>query len=144
MMGFHAARSEARLYVASRATQRNADFWRSLRDVQGWRIISSWIDEAGPGETADMTALWLRIDAEIRTADGLIFLAFTGDAPWKGAMVEAGMALARDLPVAVVDPSRDSSLRRAEIGSWLAHPRVTLHKDVYGAREAIEVARDRR
>lgn len=54
------------IYVASRASipERNA-MWRHYRDVHKIPIISSWIDEAGEGQTDDFSKLWIRIISEI-------------------------------------------------------------------------------
>ena len=53
------------IYIASRASipERSA-MWRQFRD-SGIDITSSWIDEAGAGETADFGELWARIMNEI-------------------------------------------------------------------------------
>jgi len=45
------------IYIASKS--KHAPQWRALRD-SGVPIISTWIDEAGEGETLDWTALWKR------------------------------------------------------------------------------------
>lgn len=78
------------LYVASRASlpERPA-MWRAMRDA-GWRIVSSWIDEAGEGETASFADLWHRIEDEVRRSDGLILYAERDDFPLKGALIEVG------------------------------------------------------
>lgn len=57
-------------YIASRASlpERSAA-WRRLRDVDGWKLTCSWIDEAGVGETADLGALWSRIEAEVAQSE---------------------------------------------------------------------------
>src|SRR5690606_5090911 len=53
------------VYVASRASapERPA-MWRKLRD-HGHPIISTWIDEAGEGESHDLGDLWGRILREV-------------------------------------------------------------------------------
>lgn len=128
------------LYVASRASvpERSA-MWRSLRDERGWHIISSWIDEAGEGETADLYELWGRIDAEIRSCDGLILYAEPGDFPLKGALVEAGIALGAGKPVAVVllDPSILEPRSFRPLGSWAKHPHCRLCVSLENARSWI-------
>lgn len=117
------------LYVASRASipERPA-MWRALRD-QGVMIISSWIDEAGAGETADMGELWERIDREVRNARKLVLYVEPGDLPLKGAFVEVGMALAYGVPVDVVAPGVD----RAALGSWTYHEAVEFRATVADA-----------
>lgn len=109
------------IYVASRVAR--APMWRDLRD-HGWPISSSWIDEDGEGETGDFGELWLRIQREIAACTGLIFYGAVADAPWKGALLEVGMALAMGKPVyAVIVGDLDGRTQRP-IGSWLAHPQV--------------------
>jgi len=95
--------------------------WRALRDTQGWPIISSWIDEAGEGETEDMGELWARIHLEIQLSNGVLLYAEPGDFPLKGALIECGMALGIGKPVALVLPGVEN-LRL--IGSWVNHPSV--------------------
>jgi hypothetical protein len=139
-MSTHVEMTDPALYVASRASvaERPA-MWRSLRDEQGWRIVSSWIDEAGEGETDDLCELWTRIDAEIRACAGLILYAEPGDFPLKGALVEAGIALGMGKPVAVVlsDPSVLHPRSFRPLGSWAKHPRCRLCSSLDDARAWI-------
>lgn len=98
--------------------------WRSLRSA-GWSITSSWIDEAGEGETEDFSDLWLRINDEIWQSDALILYAEATDFPLKGALIEVGMALAFSKPVFVCLPGVCLEGRTARpIGSWIFHPSV--------------------
>lgn len=127
------------LYVASRASlAARPAMWRDLR-AKGWRICSTWIDEAGEGETGDFIELWSRIEAEVRAADGLILYAERDDFPLKGALIEVGMAIGMRKPVAVVLGGapflEPRSLR--PVGSWLYHPRVELYGTVEEARAAL-------
>lgn len=114
------------VYVASRASipERSA-MWRRLRDG-GAPIVSSWIDEAGPGETASMLELWERIAAEVAESVGVVLYVEFGDLPLKGALVECGMALALGKIVVVVMPGSTEAERRKLLGSWIEHPSV-LH-----------------
>lgn len=119
---------ERAFYVASRASvpERSA-MWRHLRD-HGVKITSSWIDEAGEGETACMVDLWRRIEAEVRKSDALILYAEPDDFPLKGALIEVGMALGMGKRVLIVAPDvtlEPKSLR--PLGSWAMHPLVTFH-----------------
>lgn len=106
----------AGIYVASRST--HGPMWRVLRDG-GHRIISTWINESGEGETADWPDLWRRCIAEASSAAALILYAPVEDGQLKGALIETGAALANGRPVYFVG---DGSARRY---SWLAHPAVT-------------------
>ncbi|MHB1328011.1 MAG: hypothetical protein ACYC2K_07400 [Gemmatimonadales bacterium] len=106
------------IYVASRVKQ--APLWRMFR-TSGAPIISTWIDEAGDGETADFGELWQRIRGEIASSKALVFYADgVGDFPFKGALVEVGMALAMGKPVfaALENVMLDGRTMRP-VGSWL-------------------------
>lgn len=115
-------------YIASRASlpERSAA-WRWLRDVDGWKITCSWIDEAGPGQTADLGALWQRIELEIRESERFVLYVEPTDFPLKGALVEVGMALAHGIPIRIVAPRvalAPGSFR--PLGSWVKHPHVSF------------------
>jgi len=98
--------------------------WRRLRR-EGWQITSSWIYEAGEGETADFEELWLRIEREISHSDALLLYAENGDFPLKGALVEVGIALGMGKPVLICVPDVKLAGRSMRpIGSWIAHPLV--------------------
>lgn len=115
------------IYVASRASvPERAAMWRELRD-SGVDVISSWIDEDGEGETADWSKLWKRIGDEVAASDALILYAEPSDFPLKGALIEAGMALAHGLPVYVVAPRVElGTFKNRPIGSWVSHPLVAF------------------
>ena len=113
------------IYVASRASiPARSIMWKQLR-IDGWQITSSWIDEAGEGETEDFTELWDRIMREIGAARKLVLYAEQDDFPLKGAILEAGIALGMGKPVIVCLPGvkLDGRTKRP-IGSWLAHRNV--------------------
>src|SRR3546814_9482897 len=84
------------VYMASKTA--HAHRWRRSRDVVGRPIISTWIDEAGAGESADLADLWRRCIQESAGADVLI-LVREGDEILKGAFVELGAALAFQVPI---------------------------------------------
>lgn len=120
-----------KFYVASRASipERSA-MWRDLRS-QGWQITSSWIDEAGEGETEDFGELWQRIYREISESDALILFATEGDFPLKGALVEVGIALGMGKKVFACLPNVQlQGITFRPIGSWIKHPLVTI-ADLY-------------
>lgn len=124
----------SKLYVASRASvpERSA-MWRRLRDERGWPIVSTWINEAGEGESASMVELWARIGDEVRASSGLVLYVQPSDLPLRGAFVEVGMALSAGLPVFLVfeDPRGwDAAVLRKSLGSWIFHPRVTVCIDL--------------
>ena len=93
----------AKVYVASKASvKRYPDKWKELR-ANGWHINSTWIDEAGEGQTADWSELWTRIVREITEAVGLIIWVEPDGAKLKGALVEVGVALQHSLFGEVVE-----------------------------------------
>ena len=114
------------IYVASRVVR--APLWRKLRDVIGYPIISTWIDEDGEGETASFAELWERVRREIQSCKALVFYAHgVEDFPFKGALVEVGIAFAFDKPVFVCinDVMLDGRTLRP-LGSWALDSRVTM------------------
>lgn len=126
--------SAAGVYVASRASvpERSA-MWRRLRD-RGEPISSTWIDEAGQGDTAELDELWSRICREVTGARHLIMYVEPSDFPLKGAFVEVGMALAARVPITIVAPDVEIEGRNCRpFGSWIRHPLVTFAPDVVTA-----------
>jgi hypothetical protein len=114
-------------YVASRASipERGA-MWRKFRK-QGVSIVSSWIDEDGDGCTESFEELWQRIESEIKSSTAFLLYVEFHDFPLKGALVEAGMALAMGKPVLVFKPYFALDERTFKpLGSWAKHPGVTI------------------
>jgi hypothetical protein len=87
-----------KIYIASKT--KHADKWRKLR-AKGHDIISTWIDEAGQGESKDLADLAERCINEAKSADRLILYCESEDF-LKGALVEVGAALGAGVPVYVV------------------------------------------
>jgi hypothetical protein len=114
------------VYMASKIV--HAPKWRALRDA-GYRIISTWIDEAGPGESKDLADLWSRCIREASTADLLVAYREPGEV-LKGAFIEIGAALARGRLVHLVGFD-DGTL------SFVNHPGCALYGSV---EEALGVA----
>lgn len=129
------------IYVASRASvlDRRA-VWRRVR-ADGAPIISTWIDEDGPNDTADLGELWVRIRREVTTAAALILYVEPDDFPLKGAFVEVGMALAAEVPIYIVAPDVTISGRNQRpFGSWIKHPGVAMCETIESALDAIRLA----
>lgn len=127
-----------RVYVASRTN--HAAMWKRLR-ASGLPIISSWIDEAGPGETADLSELWERVEEEVTGADMLLLYVRPDDFPLKGALIEVGMALASSTPVIIVAPECDfAAPSYRPIGSWIKHPLVSRAASIVEACEMFQSA----
>jgi hypothetical protein len=113
------------LYVSSRVI--HAAMWRGLRKNHNWPIRSSWIDQAGPGETPDMSQHWATIVGEILQSDALLLYFQPDDFPLKGALVECGVALAYNRPVFIMPTSTAIvPVTYRPIGSWIKHPLVKL------------------
>lgn len=119
------------IYVASRT--HHAPMWRRMREG-GAYIRSTWIDEAGVGETADWSELWRRIVDEVAASELLICYVEPADFPLKGTFIEAGAALMAKIPVRVVLPGVhiDPNTYRP-IGSWITHPLVSQWSSVVEA-----------
>jgi len=90
---------ERGIYVASKVA--HAELWRDLRHFEREPIISTWIDEAGAGESASLEDLWRRCVHEAANAGALIIYR-RPDEVLKGAWVELGAALASGVPVFAV------------------------------------------
>ena len=79
-----------KIYTASKV--KHYKMWLELRE-KGYNIISTWIDEAGPGQTSNIQDLAIRCINEAKYADILLLYCEDGEI-LKGALVEAGAALA--------------------------------------------------
>lgn len=124
-------------YVASRT--HHAAMWRGIRD-EGYRITSTWIDEAGPGETPDLGQLWDRIAREVEASSRLVLYIEPDDFPLKGALVEVGMAIAAKVPIRVVAPLVKLEPRSCRpIGSWVLHPFVRMCASLDEALEGADL-----
>lgn len=103
------------IYIASKVGY--AARWRRLRDKAGYQIISTWIDEAKPGQSEDLADLWTRCVDEAKSASCLILYREDGD-DLKGAWVELGVALAACVPLIIA-----IGIGRFTVAS---HPRIRL------------------
>lgn len=128
------------VYVASRASiPERAAMWRAYRRA-GARIISSWIDQDGPGETLDFSQLWVDIQTEITACQRLVLFAEPGDFPLKGALVEVGMAIIARKPIWVLGSGIVLEGRTDRpFGSWIRHPLVE-HIDTNAHLRVMPVA----
>ena len=115
-----------KVYVASKT--KHAGKWLALR-ASGLAVNSTWIDEAGVGESACFIDLWIRCVREASRADALLLYVEPGDV-LKGALVEVGAALGCGVPVHVVG---------APDGSWVNHPLVRRHESLEDALACLEV-----
>lgn len=86
-----------KIYAASKT--KHASMWRKLR--LKYPINSTWIDEAGEGQTANRSELATRCVKEISECDFLLFYT-ERDEVQKGALIEVGIALALNKEVRFV------------------------------------------
>ncbi len=93
-------------YTASKT--KHAPKWRALRDA-GVPIVSTWIDEAGEGETSDYSDLWERCIREAVSA-AVCIVYREEEETLKGALVEMGAALAAGREVRWIGPPVSMSL----------------------------------
>lgn len=120
------------IYIASRASlPERSEAWRKLRDVDGYLIVSSWIDVVtqplNEDDTKPLHAIWENITQEVTTAERVIVYAEPDDFPLKGTLVEVGMALAVGTPIYLVLPGVDIEADTFRpIGSWINHPLVKV------------------
>lgn len=114
------------IYVASKCY--HGPMWRHHRD-NGRKIVSTWIDEYGEGETSDWPDLWSRCVNEARSAKAVILYSVIGE-ELKGALIETGAALSAGRPVFTVGvPDKHS---------WINHPLVTRCETITEAFEKAE------
>lgn len=113
------------VYTASKTI--HASKWRNLR-ANGMRINSTWIDEAGQGETASFEDLWRRCVHEASTADAIL-LYREPDEVLKGAFIEAGAALSNGVPVYAVG---------CDEFSFVSHPLATQYPTLSAALKALQ------
>lgn len=86
------------IYFASKT--KHAPRWQALR-ASGVPTASTWIDEAGEGQTADYAELSERCVSEISCASAVLLYCEPGEL-LKGALIEVGIALASGTPVLCV------------------------------------------
>jgi hypothetical protein len=105
------------IYIASKA--KHGRLWRDLR-ASGVPIISTWIDESEPGQTADWGDLWTRALREASSAAaGVVYNE--PDERMKGGLVEIGAALCAGVPLFWAGPSDDPEGKEYTV---IRHPLV--------------------
>ncbi len=108
----------ASIYGTSKT--KHAARWKALR-AAGVPIISTWIDDAGAGETSDWGDLWCRCIDEAARATALVAFNDDGEAP-NGSLLEIGAALGGGTHVYAVGFGPEHT--------WQDHPGVTKCGDV--------------
>lgn len=107
-----------RVYTASKL--RHAAMWRALcRDTPHIYAHARWLkhNTLGTPDTPEHAAeFWLQDEQDVRDADVVLIYAEPDD-HLRGALVEAGIAIACGVPVIVVGNHPD-------FGTWQYHPGV--------------------
>jgi len=114
------------IYIASKA--KHGPRWLAMR-AAGVPFISTWIDECGVGATSDWADLWFRCIHEASMAHAVILYVEEGET-LKGALVEAGAALAHGVHVHVVSAAPLDH-------TFVRHPHVHEHSTLEEALGAI-------
>lgn len=126
-----------RVYTASKL--KHAPMWRSLCATTPYmQAHARWLKHSAMGtpDTPDHAAeFWLQDEQDVRDADAVLVLA-EGDDHLRGALVEAGMAIAYDVPVIVVG-------KHADYGTWQYHPGVTRMDDLSSALAYLKTLKPR-
>lgn len=123
-----ATKVDVAIYCASKTT--HAVKWRALRAV-GWNVVSTWIDEAGEGQTTDYAELADRSIREAASADVLL-LYCEPEESLKGALIEAGAALTAGKVVLCVGDCPSLSRIFSRHPRWKTFP--TVHAALRAAR----------
>lgn len=118
-----------KIYAASRT--KHVLIWQKLR-AKGINIISTWIDEAGAGESNDLSNLIHRCIAEATECDGLILYVEQNDI-LKCALIEVGAALAANKLVVLVGNCASTNSQ-----TFYAHKNVWLSNSIEEAVRFIE------
>lgn len=124
-----------RIYTASKL--QHAAFWRDMQKHWHWAFFHArWLrhNEIGTPDTPEHAVhFWQEDEEDVRNADLVIVYAVPGD-HLRGALVEAGIALANGVPVMVVGEHSD-------YGTWQYHPGVIRVPDwIEAAKYTREMA----
>ena len=87
-----------KIYMASKV--KHFQKWIDLRN-EGHDIVSTWIDEAGEGQTKDKKELCSRVINEITKCNFMVVYVEDGEF-LKGALIEMGLAMSFDIPIMMV------------------------------------------
>jgi hypothetical protein len=117
-------------YVASKV--KHTQLWRGLRE-RGCNITASWIDEAEEGQTASYSELAERCLRDIKVSRFVVLYCKHGEL-LKGALIEAGMALALNKEVRCVGNCH--SISRV----FKSHPLWKKHRSILSAVREVEKA----
>jgi nucleoside 2-deoxyribosyltransferase len=119
-----------RVYTATKLRHRQR--WKSLRSHgRGITFTARWpdLEKDQPSSDDEARSNWLKDEEDVRKADVVIVYAEDGD-HLRGALIEAGMAIALGKTVMVVGEHPD-------FGTWRHHPRVVHASDLDHARSRL-------
>jgi nucleoside 2-deoxyribosyltransferase len=126
-----------RVYTASKL--KHALKWRELcANTSHVQFHARWLkhNSLGTPDTPEHAAeFWLQDEQDVRDADAVMVYA-EGDDHLRGALVEAGIAIATGVPVIVVGT-------HADYGTWQHHPGVQRADDLRHALELLTQIRPR-
>jgi hypothetical protein len=121
-----------RVYTASKIT--TAPFWRDLSKKWPHVIFHArWLkhNEIGTLDLQEYAGrFWTEDQQDVKCADAVLVYAGVGE-HLRGALVEAGMAIAFGVPVIVVG-------QHADYGTWQYHPGVERVADFDAAGELLK------
>lgn len=121
-----------RVYTASKLT--TASLWRELS--KKWPHVlfhARWLkhNEIGTPDLREYAGrFWMEDQQDVKCADAVLVYAKEGE-HLRGALVEAGMAIAFTIPVIVVGEHPD-------YGTWQYHPCVERAKDIDEAGQMLK------
>lgn len=117
-----------RIYPASKL--RHGKMWRDLCDrTPTVQFHARWLKHnkiGTPDDPDNAKAFWLQDVQDIKDADGVFVYAEPEDR-LRGALVEAGVAIALGVPVYVIGD------RHPDYGTWQHHPTVRKVKTITDA-----------
>lgn len=118
-----------RVYTASKLSR--ANLWRELdRDWPFVFFHARWIkhNNVGTPDTKEHAVrFWVEDEEDVKSADVVVVWA-EGNEHLRGALVEAGIAIANQIPVLVIGDHPD-------YGTWQFHPGVHSAADIEDAGE---------
>jgi len=116
-----------RVYTASKL--KHADKWRALcGDNLHIQCHARWLKHCAigtPDTPEHAVEFWMQDEQDVKDADAVLVFA-EGEDHLRGALVEAGMAIAYGVPVIVVGDHPD-------YGTWQHHPGVQKMDDLPSA-----------
>lgn len=134
-----------RVYTASKL--RHAEMWQKLEQSPEWLpyvfFTARWIKHLAAGTTEtpeNAVRFWVEDLEDAGSADALMILGVEDDT-LRGAFVEVGYALAKGVPVIVVNSEGPQAF---DYGSWVYHPEVIRVSNLDEALEAIKQIRQDR